>query len=128
VESLKQHLRKTFFLILFLLIPAILITVFFGNYVLKIFGTLYAQNGLRFLQLLAVAGIFVAINNIGSAIVHINKKIHYYVVLNFVSAALMILFSVIFLPYRLVGIGYAWLIGQGVSAVIYLFLLRKILR
>ena len=99
-----------------------------GDFVLKIFGALYAQNGLRFLQLLAAAGVFVAINNIGSAVVHIKKKIHFYVLLNFISAGLMILFSIIFLPYHLVGIGYAWLIGQGVSAVIYLFILRKMLR
>lgn len=128
VESLKHHLRKAFFLILILLVPAILITIFLGGFVLKIFGSLYAENGLRFLQLLALAGVFVAINNIGSAVLHIKKKIHHYVWLSFISSGLMILFSVIFLPYRLVGIGYAWLIGQGVSAIIYLFLLRKILR
>jgi O-antigen/teichoic acid export membrane protein len=128
VESLKHHLRKAFLLILILLIPAILITIFLGGFVLKIFGDLYAENGLRFLQLLAAAGVFVAINNIGSAIVHIKKRIHYYVWLSFISAGLMILFSIIFLPYHLVGIGYAWLIGQGVSAIIYLFLLRRILR
>ena len=127
VESLKHHLKKAFLLILFLLVPAILITIFLGDFVLKIFGTLYAVNGLRFLQLLALAGVFVAINNIGSAVVHIKKKIHLYVLLNFISGGLMIFFSIIFLPYHLVGIGYAWLIGQGVSAIIYLLLLRKML-
>src|SRR5207302_1297094 len=55
--SLVAGLKKSFKLIGFLLFPSILFLVFLGNFVLLFFGRSYSQEGIRFLQLLAFAGI-----------------------------------------------------------------------
>lgn len=125
-KNLKIHLKKAFLAIVSLLIPAILITIISGYYVLKIFGNPYAEQGLLLLRLLAVTGVFIAINDTGSAYVHIKKKINVYVLLNFVSALLFVSLSVILLPLNLLGIGLAALISKGAISLVYLLLLRKI--
>lgn len=127
-EDIKKHLKKTLLLICLLMIPAIVVISTLGIYVLRVFGDLYAQNGLSFLRLLAISGIFVSINCVGSAVMNIKRKVHIYMLLSFISAVLVILLSFIFLPYHLTGIGFAWLIGEGVVSILYLIILSRILR
>jgi len=127
-QSIKQHLKKAAILIFCLLIPAILATVVFGGLVLKVFGSLYAENGLVLLRLLAIGGVFSAINSIGSAILHIQKKIKTYVFLNFISAIVLILASFVLLSHGLSGIGMAIITEQAVITVIYTFILIKSFR
>ena len=107
------------------MIPSILITCFFGTFILAVFGKTYATSGTGFLQLLAIAGIFVSVNNIGSAVVHIRKKIYFYTTFNAVAAAITTVAMFIFLPMKLPGVGYAFMAGQGASAVLYVFVLLK---
>ena len=125
-KNLKRHMKKAFLATACLMIPAILITVTSGYFVLNIFGNLYAEQGLLLLRLLAVTGFFIAINDTGSTYLHIKKKIKVYVVLNFISALLFVSLSVILLPLNLFGIGLAALISKGSISLVYLFLLRKI--
>ena len=125
-KNLKRHMKKAFLATTFLMIPAIIITVTSGYFILNIFGNLYAEHGLLLLQLLAVTGFFIAINDTGSAYIHIKKKIKIYVLLNFISALLFVSLSVILLPLNLFGIGIAALISKGSISLVYLFLLRKI--
>lgn len=124
-KYLKEHTKKAFIFIFSLLVPGILITLLLGGFVLNVFGNVYAQNGLRLLQLFAVAGIFVAFNSIGSAILHIKKKIRLYIYINFFKALAIIILSIALLQYGLSGIGFAFLISQILSSLIYLFFLRK---
>ena len=126
--NLKLHMKKAFIAISCILIPLIFAIMVLGSFVLKIFGDLYAEHGLIFLQLLALTGILIAINDIGSVYLHIKKKINLYILLNFISATLFVLFSIILLPLQLLGIGVAALISKGVVSVIYLFFLKNIFR
>ncbi|HEV2339191.1 MAG TPA: oligosaccharide flippase family protein [Patescibacteria group bacterium] len=124
-NSMKQHVKKSLFFIFLLMIPSVGITIFMGSFVLHIFGHQYAGNGLQFLQLLAFSALFVSINNVGTALLNIRKKVITYILLNIIAASLFIGFSFLFLSLHLLGIGYAWLIAQGVLSCIYVFLLRK---
>lgn len=127
-EALKKHVKKTSLLISLLMIPAILTTIVFGDFVLRVFGVSYAGNGLAYLRLLAITGIFVSINSIGNAVLNIQRRIKMFVILSFLSALLVLLFSVAFLPYRLIGIGWAQIAGEGIISVVYLLVLRRALR
>jgi O-antigen/teichoic acid export membrane protein len=110
-----------------LLIPAIIITVFVGKYVLLLFGKAYSAEGFRFLQILAFSGIFVASNSIFSSIWRIKKKMRQIIVRGAIGAIITLSLSYLFISQGLglLGIGYAWLIGQVGITLLYLIFLYK---
>ena len=71
--ELKVHLKKAIKIISLLLIPAILVTFLFGRYILLAFGKEYSSEGVIFLQILAISGIFLSINYIGNSQMKYNK-------------------------------------------------------
>lgn len=126
--ALKQHVKKAAIFIAILVLPAILLTYFFGGYVLAAFKSEYNINGFKFLQLLAIGSVFMAIISLGNAVMHIVKKNHIYMLCNFISAVLIIALSFKFINLGLIGVGYALLLEQALLAAIYIFILYKTLR
>jgi len=126
-DELRKHLLKALRIIAALLTPGIVITVVLGKYILLAFGKQYSIEGFQFLQLIAIAGIFVAINNIGSAVFNIKHKIGYIILLNVITVTVTLGLSYVLISYQLTGIGLAWLIGQAITAIIVLLFLKKFL-
>jgi O-antigen/teichoic acid export membrane protein len=60
--ELKVQLKKAIKIISLILIPAILVTFLFGNYILLAFGKKYSYEGFILLKLLSISGIFISIN------------------------------------------------------------------
>lgn len=118
-QNLQTQLKKTLKIISLFLIPAILITIFLGKYVLLFFGKAYSAEGLSLLQILAISGIFVAVNFMLSTILRIKHKIRELILINLTGAIIILSLSYLFITNSLVGIGMAWLIGQGVMCLIY---------
>jgi O-antigen/teichoic acid export membrane protein len=126
-KALVLHLKKAISTIAMLLLPGILITVLLGKYVLFAFGKEYSFESFHFLQLIAFAGVFVAVNNIGSALFNIKHKVGYTVLLNALNVGIIVGLSYILINFQLTGIGVAWLMGQAVTAVVFVILLLKLL-
>ncbi len=122
---LKAHLKKTVKIIALLLIPSITITILFGKYILLAFGKEYSSEGVIFLQLLALSGIFVSINYIGNSIFYIKHKVSLLIFLNIINAFLIISLSLLFIKTNLHGVGVGWLIGEAITSLIYLIILWK---
>jgi O-antigen/teichoic acid export membrane protein len=126
-RNLKIQLKKAIKLISLLLVPAILATFLFGKYVLLVFGKEYSNEGVIFLQILAISGIFISINFIGNSIFYIKHRIKLIILANFIGTSIILSLSIIFIHYSLLGIGAGWLLGQGMASVIYLFFIKKFL-
>jgi len=120
-EEMKEHLMKSIKITALLLIPATLIIVFFGNYILLAFGKSYSSEAFRLLQLMAVSGIFVSINYILSTILKVRNRIKELIGINAFSALVIVLLSYLFINLHLWGIGIAWLIGQAIMSLIFIF-------
>jgi len=118
-EGMKQHIRKAVKIIAALLIPAILITVFFGQYILLAFGKNYSSGGYTFLQILAFSGIFISINSIFGTILRVERKIKKMIFINFLGALSILGLSFLFISKGLLGIGFAWILGHGMVSLIY---------
>lgn len=118
-SELKFHLKKAIKIISIIIIPAIIVTVFFGKYILLAFGKDYSNEGLIFLRLLALSGIFVSINYISGTILRVKHKIMVLIYINLINAILILGLSYLFLIKGLLGIGFAWIIGQGLVSLIY---------
>ena len=123
-KELNTLLKRTTKIIFLLLLPAILVTIIFGNYILLMFGEEYSVYGLYFLQLLAISGVFAAVNYIFGAFFRVQKKIKIILIVSTVGAILTLGLSIILLRNGLPGIGIAWIVGQISCTIIYLICYR----
>ena len=125
-----MQLKKAIKIISIIIIPAIIVIFLFGNYILLAFGKEYSYDGFILLKYLSIAGIFISINSIGGVILNIKCKIKLIILLSFINATVILLFSVILLKMNLfgiVGVGIGWIVGQCATALIYLFLIKRFL-
>ena len=125
--ELKTHLKKTVKLISLILIPAIIAIILFGKYILLAFGKQYSSEGVVLLQMLAISGIFLSINFIGNSIFYIKHRIKLIILVNFIGASIILSLSALLAHQSLLGVGIAWIVGQGAISAIYLFFLKKLL-
>jgi O-antigen/teichoic acid export membrane protein len=123
--ELRIHIKKAVKIISLIMIPAIIIMIAFGKYILLAFGKQYSNEGMILLQLFAISGIFLSINYIGNSIFYIKHKIKLLILVNFINALTILSLSVILVNQNLLGIGVAWLIGQAMTSIIYIFFIRR---
>jgi O-antigen/teichoic acid export membrane protein len=124
------HLKKAIKIISIIIIPAIIVISLFGNYILLAFGKEYSYEGFILLKFLSLSGIFISISAIGSTILVIKHKIRLIIFLSLITTAVILSLSVIFIKMNLfgvVGVGIGWIVGQGAAALIYLFLIKRLL-
>jgi len=126
-RDLRIQLKKAIKIISLLLFPAILITFLFGKYILLFFGKEYSSEGVIFLQILAISGIFLSINYIGNSIFYIKHRIKLMILVNFIGASIILSLSIMLIHKNLLGIGVGWILGQGIISVIYLFFMKRFL-
>lgn len=124
--ELKIHLKKAIKIISLILIPVILVIIFFGKYILLAFGKEYSSEGESFLQILAITGIFISINCIGNSIFYIKHKIKLIILVNFIGVFVILSLSTLLVQLNLLGIGVGWIIGQGIISILFLFSLRRL--
>jgi O-antigen/teichoic acid export membrane protein len=128
-KSLNKHIKKSAKIIALLMIPAIIIIIFFGRYILLLLGKSYSDEGYMLLNLLAISGVFVAINNVFSSIFRVQKKMKQIIIRSTIGAILLLGLSYWFInnDFGLMGIGYAWIIGNGITSILFLimWLFRK---
>ena len=120
VENFSVSIKKAFKLIGLIMIPSILVLMFLGGFVLSIFGEHYSTGGVRFLQILAIAGIPVSINYIGLTVLNVTNKIKALLTINILGTAVILVLSYFLKSYALQGIGFAWLIGHLIKNVFYI--------
>ncbi len=113
--SLRRFMRK----IIIEYVPSIIILFIFGNYILSFFGKAYSVEGIRFLQLLAITGFFVACNYLGLKILQKYHALILLLIINIISAGIIIYLSYALLQYSLIGIGFAWAIGTVFKTICY---------
>ena len=129
-KELKVHLIKAIKIISIIIIPAIIVISLFGNYILLAFGKKYSSEGFVLLKFLSISGIFVSINTIGSIILSIKHKIKLLILLNLINTIIIFIISIILIKmnFGIVGIGIAWTVGQFITTIIYLLLIKRLLK
>ena len=123
--ELKTHLKKAIKIISLILIPAIILTLSLGKYVLLAFGRSYSNEGVILLQLLTVSVIFNSINYIIGAIFRIKNMVKELIILGFVNSCLVLFLYMVLIKYGLFGVGIAWMLGQVITSVVSIIMLVK---
>jgi O-antigen/teichoic acid export membrane protein len=113
---------------LFLLIPAAVFFLVFGNFILSFFGPGYAQEAENLLSLLIISSIFVASNELYVVVIRYEKQYKPAIFIYATIALLTILGSYLTLPIiGLAGIGISWLISQVIVALITVpYIIKKL--
>lgn len=127
-RGLKRKIIKSTKSIAALLIPAILIIVIFGQNILNIFGKEYSQEGVGLLRLLALSLVFTTSNGIFSTILNIKGKVWHILIMCIIGPAILLSLIYFALPHGLVTLGYAWLLGEGIIALIYMLFVFHVLK
>jgi O-antigen/teichoic acid export membrane protein/Ser/Thr protein kinase RdoA (MazF antagonist) len=120
----SRHINRTIRLLAVTLIPIISLAILVAPYVLKIFGGQYSVQSTLIFQIFALATIFVAINNVGSAVLNIERRTSGIVVMQVVADVVTFLAASLLVSYGLAGIGIAMLLGSITSSISLYFVLR----
>lgn len=126
-SDLKGQIKKSIRMISLLMVPAIILMILLGKYVLLMFGKNYSSEGFAFLNLLALSGIFISINSLFSAFFKVKRKIKQLVAISCIAGISILGLSYFFIirGFGLLGIGYAWLVGQALSSMAYFMFLGR---
>ena len=117
-RELKSNVRKALKFIFLLLTPAVILILFFGDYLLLLFEAEYSIKGLALLQIFAVSSIFVAFNSTFIATRQVLKIIKPIIAVAAFNAFTIVALGYILLNWLgLVGIAIAWLVSQGLVSL-----------
>lgn len=118
------NIVKSIKFIFLLLIPAIIILILLGDKILLLFGKTYSEKASNLLLFFVVGCVPYSINQMYSTIKRVQMQIKPLIYFNLLAALLIIIGSY-FLINRigLIGVGIAWLCGQGIVATIAIILL-----
>ena len=117
-KRLGVNLTKSLKFISLLLIPSILFILIFGDKLLLLFGSAYSIEGFKLLQILALSTIPFAVNTVYVTVKNIKKQVKAVTLIYGVIAVVTLGGSYLLLESMgLVGVGYAWMVGNVVVAV-----------
>lgn len=108
-----------------LLVPLIAVLVVLAWPVLGIYGRAYADNGFIPLVILIISGLLVGLNWLGDTWLNITKRHRDYFLMNAFNAVAVIGFVYLFSKHGLVAVASGWLLGQLVSAVVYISIFAR---
>ena len=123
-DRLRENVMKSLKFTFLLLIPAVIVIMLVGKWLLLAFGASYSTNALRLLQILAISSLPLAVNYIYTGILRVRGRIKELATIRAFIALYVLLTSYFIIPLiGIVGIGYAWLGAQAVVAI-YVLLRR----
>ncbi|MBN1367440.1 MAG: oligosaccharide flippase family protein [Dehalococcoidales bacterium] len=125
-EDLQFNIRKALRFTYLLLIPAIVVMLLAGGWILSLFGSQYSINGTALLRIMAVAGVFLGVNYIYNTILRIENRIkELCLIYAFQTIAILMASYLLINRVGTIGVGYAWLGTQFTVSLYVIFNLIK---
>ncbi len=124
-ENFSKNVTKSIKFTYLLLVPAVLILILAGKWILLVFGQNYSSNGLKLLWFLSLSGIPISIVSIYISILRVRHKINEVIRIQAFEATAILVASYLIIPFSgIIGIGYIWLGVHGAIAIYVLLTLR----
>ena len=126
-RDLATRARTSALLIAAALIPVGGVFLFWGRYILEVFGSNYAAHSVALLTILVCSAVPDAITNVAVSVLRVRRHTYVAGALNLGMSVLALTLAWFLLPgMGVVGAGWAWLIGQSCgSAVVILIALAN---
>jgi len=117
-SSVSKNVLRTVKFILVAMVPAFIIIILFGNYLLLMFGEQYSQNAYLVLVLFVLGGFPYSFNSIFVSVKRIEKNIKTIFIVYATIAIVYLSTSYLLInEYGLVGVGLGWLFTHSLVAL-----------
>jgi O-antigen/teichoic acid export membrane protein len=117
-DELRINANKAMRFALVLLVPAVILVVLLGKWLLLAFGSSYSSHALTLLWILGASSIFVGINSVYYTTLLVRHRIRELLVLRgFITIAVLVTSVLIMPSMGIAGIGYAWLGAQALVSI-----------
>lgn len=124
-ENVVKSLKFTFLL----LVPAVILLILVGKWLLLAFGQSYSINALALLQILAISSLPLGVNHIYTSILKVRGRLKELIAIwGFIAAATLVISYLIAPVTGIIGIGYTWLGIQSAVAIYVTVFRRQLLR
>ncbi len=127
-DKLRENVIKSAKFTFLLLVPAVILVILVGKWVLLAFGQSYSENALHLLRILAVSSLPLSVTFIYSTVLRVTARIKELIIIWAFSAVTTLVVSYLIMPVTgIISIGYAWLGVQGALAI-YILIIRRLYR
>jgi O-antigen/teichoic acid export membrane protein len=117
-DKLKENVTRSLKFTYLLLVPAVIVLILAGKWLLLAFGQSYSLNALHLLWVLSLSSLPLAISYIYTGILRVTGRIKELMAIWGFVALVVLLASYLIMPVTgIIGIGYAWLGAQTIVAV-----------
>jgi O-antigen/teichoic acid export membrane protein len=117
-DKLRENVIRSLKFTLLLLVPAVIVLILAGKWLLLAFGQSYSLNALHLLWVLSLSSLPLALTYIYTGILRVTGRIKELVAIWGFIALSVLLASYLIMPVTgIIGIGYAWLGAQTIVAV-----------
>ncbi len=125
-DKLAANVRRSYKFTFILLVPAVVVVLLAGKWLLLLFGASYSENALSLLRVLTFSSLFVAVNHVYYSVLKVHGRIRELIVLSgFIALATLIGTYIITPTTGIIGVGYAWLASQAAVSVYIMLFMRN---
>ena len=118
-KVLWQRTQKALKLNFSFLLPTIIVLIIWSNELLLLFGVDYSVEGVRFLQLLSLAALPIALNYLALTVLAAQRTLKIGMFVSIIGMLSIFILSYLWRGYGLIGIGFAWLAGNIIENILY---------
>jgi O-antigen/teichoic acid export membrane protein len=124
-DKLAANVRRSYKFAFLLLVPAVVVVLLAGKWLLLLFGASYSENALSLLRVITFSSLFVAVNHVYYSVLKVQGRVRELIVLRgFIALATLIGTYIITPTTGIVGVGYAWIASQAVVSVYIMLFMR----
>lgn len=125
-DELWGNVTKSLRFVFLILVPAVILVLLVGKWLLLLFGEGYSASGLLLLRVLSVSGLFVGVNNIYTTTLRVEDRIRELgFITGFITVVTLVGGYLIMPQTGMVGIGYIWLAVQVVVGIYATLMMRR---
>jgi O-antigen/teichoic acid export membrane protein len=125
-DKLWGNVGKSLKFVFLLLVPAVIVVLLVGKWLLLLFGEGYSINGLLLLRILCISSLFMGINRIYTSTLRVEDRMRELaLVFGFITVATLLGSYFIMPETGMAGIGYVWLAAQGIVSIYAISAMRS---
>jgi O-antigen/teichoic acid export membrane protein len=124
--DLRSNVVKSLKFVFLILVPAVILALLLGRWLLLLFGEGYSESGLMLFRILCLSSLFIGVIRIYASILRVEDRVRELALIFGFKAAAVLVGSYFVMPvYGMVGIGYVWFAVQGVVCLYAILAMRS---
>jgi O-antigen/teichoic acid export membrane protein len=124
-DALWGNVTKSLKFVFVILVPAVVLVLLAGKWLLLLFGEGYSASGLMLLRILSVSGLFVGVTSVYTTTLRVEDRLmELGIIYGFITAASLLGSYFVMPAYGMAGIGYVWFAVQGVVCIYAILSIR----